>query len=171
MNDRIQSIISGFGAGVIATLPMSLAMLLMHRLLRPQERYPLPPRAITARLLGRRKSNALTRHGLDTSELNALTVGAHFAYGGLCGLIFAFAQRVVPLPRVLTGLVFGVAVWAGSYLAWLPALGLLSPATAHPPRRTAVMVVAHLVWGASLGLLLNQFTPKRKSSMYYEGTS
>lgn len=47
-------------------------------------------------------------------------------------------------------------MWAGSYLELLPALGILRPATQHPVRRTALMVGAHLVWGATLGYLTNR---------------
>jgi len=57
------------------------------------------------------------------------------------------------------GIVFGLGVWAASYLAWLPALGILPPATEAPPRRNAVMIAAHIVWGAAAGLLLDLFEP------------
>lgn len=161
---ELRRALGGFGAGVIATIPMTLAMMLMHRFLKASERYPLPPRTITARLLGRTRSNAFTRHGLDTSDLNALTVSSHFGYGGACGLLFVMVERVLPAPRIAKGLVFGIAVWAGSYLAWLPALGILSPATSHPPRRTALMIVAHLIWGASLGLIFSRLSPTETPS-------
>ncbi len=58
------------------------------------------------------------------------------------------------MPPALAGAGFGLAVWAGSYLGWLPAAGILRPATEHPPRRVALMIAAHLVWGASAGLAL-----------------
>jgi len=42
-------------------------------------------------------------------------------------------------------------VWGGSYLGLLPSLGILRPATDHPAQRNALMIAAHLVWGATLG--------------------
>ena len=51
----------------------------------------------------------------------------------------------------LIGLTAGVAIWAGSYLGWLPAMGILSPATRHPWRRNLLMIVAHIIWGVTLG--------------------
>jgi len=45
-------------------------------------------------------------------------------------------------------------VWSTSYLVLLPALRLLRPATKAPPRRNALMIAAHLVWGGALGLVL-----------------
>ena len=50
---------------------------------------------------------------------------------------------------------YGLAVWAGSYLGLLPALGIMSPATDHPLRRTALMIAAHLVWGSALGTFVD----------------
>ncbi|MCA1636528.1 MAG: hypothetical protein LC802_23280 [Acidobacteria bacterium] len=51
-----------------------------------------------------------------------------------------------------------MAVWAGSYLGWLPAAGILRPATEHPPRRTALMIAAHVVWGVAAGLVVESLT-------------
>ena len=46
-----------------------------------------------------------------------------------------------------SGAFYGVAVWAVSYLGWIPGLHLLKPANRHPPRRDLLMIAAHLVWG------------------------
>ena len=51
------------------------------------------------------------------------------------------------------GVVYGLTVWAGSYLGLLPAAGILRPAAEHPPRRTALMIAAHVLWGGVLGAL------------------
>ncbi|MEZ4570236.1 MAG: hypothetical protein R2849_07895 [Thermomicrobiales bacterium] len=128
---------------------MTVSMILMHRLLKGYERYPLPPHTITSRVFGRRRPSAFTVGGSDASQTNPLTVVLHFAYGGACGSILALSERFVRFPRVLTGVVAGLVVWAGSYLAWLPALGILSPATEHPPRRTALISRSPYRLGAS----------------------
>ncbi len=148
------SVGAGFFVGLLATIPMTAVMMALHRYLRARERYPLPPRIIMARLLGGRRGSAATVNKVDASELSALTLGSHFAYGGACGAVFALVERFVPIPRVIKGILFGLIVWAGSYLVWLPVVGLLSPATEHPPRRTAVMIASHLVWGATAGLAI-----------------
>jgi len=41
-------------------------------------------------------------------------------------------------------------------LGMLPALGILHPATEHPARRNALMIGAHIVWGTTLGLAVEQ---------------
>jgi ribosomal protein S12 methylthiotransferase accessory factor YcaO len=52
-------------------------------------------------------------------------------------------------PRIgrLGGAAAGGAVWLGSYMGWIPAFGVLKPATKHPLRRDAVMLGAHFAWG------------------------
>jgi hypothetical protein len=62
---------------------------------------------------------------------------------------------------VLAGVGFGLAVWAVSYLGWLPAAGILSPATEHPARRNALMIGAHVVWGATTGLAVGRLSDGR----------
>jgi hypothetical protein len=44
------TLLNGALAGFVATVPMSAAMLTMHRLLPEHEQYPLPPHEITAEL-------------------------------------------------------------------------------------------------------------------------
>jgi hypothetical protein len=61
-------------------------------------------------------------------------------------------------PPALSGAGFGVAVWAGSYSGRLPAAGILSPATRHPPRRNALMIAAHVVRGATAGLVVDKLS-------------
>ena len=47
-------------------------------------------------------------------------------------------------------------VWVASYLGLLPAMRILTPATEHPARRNALMISAHVIWGACLGVLLER---------------
>lgn len=147
-------ILLGALAGLAATAPMSLAMKLMHEQLPEHEQYPLPPRAVTMEIA----EEAGVKEELDESEREGLTWASHFAYGAACGAAYAPLARMSGLPPVVSGAAFGVAVWAGSYLGWLPAAGVLRPATEHPPRRTALMIAAHLVWGVAAGVLLESLT-------------
>lgn len=151
----IATIGTGFVAGILATIPMTVLMVVLHRFLRVEERYPLPPRVIMSRLLGGHLGIAATVEDVDATELQAMTLVSHFAYGGACGGSLAAIEHFVPLPRVVKGIVFGLVVWAVSYLAWLPAFGILPPATEQPPRRNAIMIAAHIVWGAAAGLVLD----------------
>jgi hypothetical protein len=70
------------------------------------------------------------------------------ATGALYGAI-GLKRRAQPWA---SGIAFGLAVWAASYLGWIPGLGILAAASEHPPRRNGVMIFAHVVWGTVLGL-------------------
>jgi HPt (histidine-containing phosphotransfer) domain-containing protein len=45
-------------------------------------------------------------------------------------------------------------------MGWLPALGILKPATKQPLPRTSLMIGAHLIWGAVTGLLEAEPCPR-----------
>ena len=59
------------------------------------------------------------------------------------------------------GALFGLLVWGVSYLGWVPAAKILPPAHRDRRDRQVTMVIAHLVFGASLGLLLKGAAPRR----------
>ena len=46
-SDHAQDLATGAMAGFLATIPMTIAMELLHRRLPWTQRYPLPPREIT----------------------------------------------------------------------------------------------------------------------------
>ena len=154
-------LLRGALAGLAATAPMTLAMVWMHRRLPEDEQYPLPPRQVT---MNTAEAVGVVEEGeLEESEKTALTLAGHFAYGAAVGALYGPLARRVPLPPVVSGAAYGLAVWAVSYLGWLPAAGLLSPATEHPARRNALMIAAHLVWGSAAGALVGYMDEKSSS--------
>ena len=143
----------GLLAGVVATGPMTVAMLVWHRRLPQRERYPLPPREITMKLA--RKAGVAEK--MTPEARSAATFLAHFGYGGAAGAIYGALIDEVPVRPVLKGIGFGLLVWTGSYLGYLPGTGILHSATRHPVRRNLLMIVAHVVWGAATGLATGLF--------------
>jgi len=133
---------------------MSLSMLIGWRLLPRQQRYHLPPRQITEEITGRL---GVEDH-MSEEGLIGLTVLSHFGYGAFFGSIYALFEDEMRMRPRLKGMLMGVAVWIGSYLGWLPALGILPPANQHPRRRNVLMIVAHMVWGVTLGKLTRKLT-------------
>lgn len=125
-------------------------MTALHRTLPKQERYPLPPKLITQSLIGKIQ----TRMRLNEPELNALTLLAHVGYGAASGTLYAAGEQTWPGRPATKGIIFGLGVWAASYLGLLSWADVLTPATEHPARRNGLMIAAHLVWGAALGLLV-----------------
>lgn len=93
-------------------MAMTMAMSRLHALLDSRERYPLPPREII--------EQTGSADGEDKARAGTLT--AHFGFGALTGVTFAF----LPASKA-GGMLYGVAVWAFSYLGWIPAAQILAP--------------------------------------------
>ena len=141
----------GLIAGFLATMPMSVLMLTCLNLLPRKEQYPLPPQEIVEQIA--RVMNFRSR--INNSMLKYLTIIAHFGYGTVMGGIFGFLMTFVGNAFLVSGIIYGLAVWAGSYLILLPMLKILTPATEHPKRRNVMMIFAHIVWGGALGTIFS----------------
>ncbi|MBR9902449.1 MAG: DUF1440 domain-containing protein [Gammaproteobacteria bacterium] len=134
---------AGAIGGLLATVPMTLAMESLYRPLPRKERYPLPPRELTQNLLQKVEADAL----LDEEQRVELSLVSHFGYGALAGALYPYTRQRVEHPLVY-GSSYGVAIWAASYFGWIPALQILPPPHRQPANRRRLMIVAHLVWGA-----------------------
>ena len=144
-------LVLGAVAGFVATLPMSIAMRKLHGSLPEEERYPAPPRELI---------DSTTEEAVPEEPARDLTIVAHHLYGAATGALVAAA---LPRAGAVSGAAAGVAVWTGSYLGWIPTVGLLRPATDHPERRNGMMIAAHLVWGAATALAYRELVNERDS--------
>ena len=140
-------LIRGALAGLIATLPMTLFMRFAWKRLPADEQYALPPRQITRNFFGPWRFWRMSQE-----KQTVLTLMLHFLFGALTGSVYGMLEDKVPIQRSIKGPVAGMVVWAGSYLGWVPVLGVMPPATRHPWRRNVMMIVAHLIWGLTLGV-------------------
>ena len=93
------------------------------------------------------------RDDLGEEGLKAATVVGHFAYGAAAGAVVAPLAGRTSRP-VASGVGLGLALWAAGYLGWVPAFGLMRPATEQPAARNALMIAAHAVWGATTGTIV-----------------
>ena len=131
---RLRSrLLIGAIAGMAGTIAMTATMRRLHKQLPLKERHPLTPREIVDSALAPPDGPA-----------RDLTLAAHFAYGAGCGAVLA---AVNPKVGRWSGAAAGGAIWITSYMGWLPAAGLLAPASAHPARRNLVMIGSHFAWG------------------------
>jgi len=138
-------------AGLAATFPMTLLMFSWHKRLPVAQRYPLPPSLITQRAF-----YGYARPGRTLAMPRpAATLAAHFAFGTVAGMLYAIGP--VALRReypTAVGVGYGLAVWAGSYFGWVPALRLMPHAGRQPAARNAMMIAAHIAWGLALATVL-----------------
>lgn len=141
------SLVKGAAAGFIGTGPMTVFMLLTQRFLPKGQRYTLPPEIITQELAHR----AHVRHHMNKQAILSATMVSHFGYGATMGLLYSPLEKLVPLPSMLKGVIFGVFVWAASYLGLLPLIGMSESGQKEPARRNLMMIAAHIVWGAAMG--------------------
>ena len=136
----------GFGWGVVATIEMSVLMILaVFTGLSPM---PSPiPEAIVNKGLG------LLGVGLPKPLIMLLAAVAHLSYGGVAGAILAALTRLV---TVLKGLGWGVFLWLVMQVAVFPLLGWGLCGVAITLQIAVATLVLHLVYGATLGLLMDR---------------
>jgi uncharacterized membrane protein YagU involved in acid resistance len=141
-------------AGFVGTLAMTAAMRRMHRRLPARERYPLTPREIV--------DSAAKQLDVPIADETAkdVTTISHFVYGAAMGAVIAALN---PDPSRRGGALAGTIVWVASYMGWIPAVGTLDPATRHPARRNALMIGAHLVWGATTAAAIREIRYARET--------
>jgi putative membrane protein len=149
---EIQKGLTGGVAGFLATLPMSLAMIAMHRILPVRHRYSLPPKKVTLRIA--RKLGIRTK--LTGKKKNVASTLSHFGYGAAAGSVYGLTAGRMSGSPVAKGIGFGLLVWSGSYFGLLPAVKLWEPEEEHH-KRYWMMAAAHVVWGGFLGLTNNKF--------------
>ncbi len=140
--------VSGSARGLVATVAMSLPMLAAGR---AGAMGTLPPKRITEEAM---ESAGLEQAG--ETERNVASTAAHLGFGTSVGAVFYLlrARLRPPGPGVVHGLGYGLAVWAASYKGWVPALGILPPPESDEPGRRKTNVLAHVIYGAVLGLLV-----------------
>lgn len=149
MTDRLSDLLLGARAGLVATAAMSLLMLAARAA------------GLTGRLPPARLADEVTEElppaGQPTREQrNALAAMLHFGFGAALGGLFGLATsglRRIGASTAL-GVGFGTAVYAISYLGWMPALNILPPATEDRPGRSITMLLGHWLFGGVLGALV-----------------
>ena len=145
-------LLPGALGGALGTAAMSAVMLGAQRMGLMGEQ---PPKKIAEAALGEAGGPSVSE-----PEENTLATVAHFGFGATMGALFGLLHhRVRPgLPPVATGSTFGLAVWALAYKGVVPALGIMPPPDEDRRGRPASMVVAHLVWGATTGLVVGRLS-------------
>ena len=159
------------GAGLVATVPMTVVMLLAQATGRMGTQ---PPRRMV--------DEATDHDPAGRPPGPARTAAAavlHFALGGVMAIGLApFLAAVRRIPRsigaargVIAGAAFGASLYALNYVGLAPALGILPPPTRDRPGRQPTMVAAHLVYGVAAALLVRTLGPAASREAKVSGTS
>lgn len=148
-----ERVVRGALCGALATLPMTITMVTIHRCLPRRNQYPLPPQLIVEDAARAADQPGLVAH----PHKQPVVWTAHYGYGALMGAIYGAATSVTstghPTGR---GVTFGLGVWGVSYVGGLPILGSRASAPDEPLDRNLMMVASHVVWGAVLGRLFSR---------------
>jgi hypothetical protein len=133
----------GFGWGVVATIAMSALMIL--GVITGLSPMPAPiPEAVVSKVFG---------EGFPRPLIMLLAAGTHLSYGGVSGAVLAALTRPV---TVWKGLGWGVLLWLIMEVVFLPFLGWGFFGVAITPRIAVATLILHLVYGATLGLLMDR---------------
>ncbi|GAC1641032.1 MAG: hypothetical protein NVS4B9_33470 [Ktedonobacteraceae bacterium] len=147
-NDNMP-LLHGAIAGFVATIPMTVFMLTTQRFLPKGQRYDLPPEIITKELA----ELANFKQHMNKQQILSATLASHFAYGAAMGMIYSPVIKRIPLPAAMKGIIFGLVIWMASYLGLLPLIGISASADDEPLRRNMLMIAAHVIWGATTGVV------------------
>jgi hypothetical protein len=88
----------GICGGLMGAIPMTLFMLLIHRILPKWQQYALPPEQVTEELFQR----IGIANYLNKNELLLATLAAHLGYSSLVGMLYgAISRKLKPRLPVL----------------------------------------------------------------------
>jgi putative membrane protein len=131
---------------------MTAFMVAMHRALPAQQRDSLPPRKLTMHVAARL---GLKQH-MDEPTRQGATLVSHFAYGTAAGVGYGLLADRIPVHPLIKGTAYGLAVWTGSYLGVIPALGMPEAAAGETRQRNILMIAAHVIWGSAMGTTMKR---------------
>ena len=153
----MKNVLAGAAAGVVATVPMTVVMETLHERLPAEVPRPLPPREVAEALAVK---FGVSR-SLSERDVQNLTLALHVGYAAFTGALFSMVAPRRRAEGVIAGALFGLGVWATSYLGWLPGFGVRQPVTYDPLSRTGLMIAAHLAWGAAAGLMFGAVASRK----------
>lgn len=136
-------LLTGFGWGVVATIAMSVVMIVGT--ITGMAPMPAPiPAAIVTRIFG---------PDLPQPLIMLLAIVSHLGYGAVWGALLAAFVRPVTVGK---GVGLGVFLWLIMQIAVLPFLGWGAFGMAITPMIAVATLVLHLIYGVTLGWLVDR---------------
>lgn len=154
----MRNLLAGAIAGGVATLAMS--PLMAPRLTRAVAR-TVPDTAPLEEFPPRRVVQAVEQRVSDGEPLpeqaeDIATWTSHIGFGMAMGALYGLARPASRGSSAATGALFGLTVWAVSYLGWLPAIGVTTGTASGRPDTLPFPFVAHVVYGLTTGVVYDQ---------------
>lgn len=148
--------LKGLFAGVSGTVAMTLAMRrIFPRVLPSEAQRGLLPEAVVKGV----ERQAMGRPRMREHTRRQVTMPAHYAFGAGAGLAYGLLRAgLADAPPAKLGAAWGLAVWAASYEAVLPGLGLTPATTDRPPAQWIVPLAAHIVYGVATAYAFEAFS-------------
>jgi putative membrane protein len=149
----------GFAAGIGASAAMDAYWAIVRD--KPGERPEQKPRAgdrkrnddPSTQEIAHAISKAVTGHKVPADKKAVAGVAVHYGFGALCGALYGMLAALRPATGLLSGLVYGIAIWLFSDEIGLRAMGVAPDARKVPVRQHVQAFGAHLVYGAGTALL------------------
>lgn len=150
MQRDLEAMVDGAIGGAAATVAMSAVMVAAEQRGWLGEH---PPQLIAGAAL-----DAVGLPAREERTRDMLAVAAHFGFGIASGALFGALHRRLrpPIGAAPHGTVYASLLWGLSYQGWIPALGIMPPPERDRPGRPTAMLLAHWVFGAVLGVVLDR---------------
>jgi hypothetical protein len=153
----VAALVRGAAAGVVGTAVMTAAQVLPQKLLSsdaqqgggeepqdPWEQAPVPA------LVAKRVIEGVFHKDVPADRIDLLTNVMHWGYGTTWGAVYGLLHEHAAARPLRSGVTFGVAVWAMSYVQ-LVQMGLYQPPWEYSPKELSMDIGYHLAYGAGLG--------------------
>lgn len=113
---------------------------------RQQEQQQQPATVRAAEVVSQR----VLGHELTEQEKDYAGPAMHYGFGAAVGTVYGTLAETFPPVTAAGGTLYGTAVWGMADEVVVPATGLSSPPTQHPPSMHLYALAAHLVYGATV---------------------
>jgi hypothetical protein len=160
-------IATGILAGAAGTVAMTAHQELRQRLARGNKQTQDPEQpsgdrnepdpwqsAPAPAQVGKRLIEGLLRRPVPAKAIPMLTQVMHWSYGSAWGGAYAITRKSARGRISLVGPLFGLGVWAVSYIQLVP-LGIYEPPWSYPLSSIADEIGYHLTYGATVAIAYN----------------
>ena len=98
---------------------------------------------------------------LDHDQQYLAGTAWHLTYGGFWGTVYSLLQSSLPLPKFISGPLYGLGVWALGPGWLVPKMKIMLPPTEQDRRTTLMVMAVHAAYGSTTALAFHLLERKR----------